>query len=135
MRHVLNFFITGGLIWIFQLIGWIAVQADIAPFASVIANQLLVAGIIGLIFTLGMWALNLVYILLVFASCGLAALLWPIKMLFIGPIGFYAVVQVLPGWINVTATPLQIIIMGLIISIIRIPAISASSSSSNNSNS
>ncbi len=55
MRHLINFFITGFVMLVFQWIGWIRIVADVAPFTSPFANQLVVAGIVGLIFTVGMW--------------------------------------------------------------------------------
>lgn len=137
MRHVANFFITGFLIWVFQLIGWVTINQNLAPFQTPFWNQILIAGIVGLIFTVGMWLLDLVVGLLVVGSCGLGCPLLIVKLAFIGPVGFWVVFQVIPGWVTMHATTVQIVIMGLMISLIRwhearssVPVSSSSTSSS-----
>lgn len=129
MRHVINFFITGALLWVFQLIGWIQVHQELAPFESELANQILVAGIIGLIFTVGLWLAGLVFGLVVVGTCGTGCFLYPVYLAFLGPVGFWLVAELLPGWIEVSATTWQIILMGILISMIRLHSRSSSSSS------
>ena len=134
MRHIINFFISGFLVWIFQQVGWIQqVHQQIAPFESVLANQVLVAGIIGLIFTVGIWLAGLAFGMFVVATVGIGCILYPLYLALLGPVGFWAVAKLLPGWVTVNANTWQIILMGILISWIRIHATSSSSSSSSKS--
>jgi hypothetical protein len=138
MKYIINFFITGFLIMFFQWIGWIKIVQDVAPFPNYpFLNQLLVAGIIGLIFTIGLWLAQLVFILVVMGTCGFGCILLPVYYLILGPAGFWAVTKILPNWVNIHATTWQIVIMGLLITFVRIQervsntsTISTSSSSS-----
>lgn len=135
MRHLINFFITGFVVWIFELIGWIHVNQQLAPFETPFWNQILVAGIVGLIFTVGLWILDLVFALVVVGSCGIGCVLFPVYLAFMGPVGFWLVMQILPGWVTVNANIWQIILMGVLISWIRVHAASSSSSSNSSSKS
>lgn len=136
MRHLINFFITGFLMLVFQWIGWIKIAQELAPFSNPFANQLIVAGIVGLIFTVGMWLANLVFTLVVVGTCGLGCLLLPVYYLVLGPVGFWMVMKILPGWVSLNAETWQIVLMGILIAAIRIgaPKTSTSSSSSSSDN-
>lgn len=135
MRHIVNFFITGFLMMIFQWIGWITITQELAPFSASFLNQLIVAGIVGLIFTVGMWLATLAFTLGVALTCGIGCLFLPVYYLFLGPVGFWMVVQVLPGWVSIKAEIWQIVLMGFLIAIIRVGHPSNSSSSTTSSSS
>lgn len=129
MRHIMNFFITGFLVWIFQQMGWIQVHNQIAPFEDAFSNQVLVSGIVGLIFTIGLWLAHLVFGLFVVFTLGLGCLLYPIYLLLLGQVGFWALDKLLPGWVNIEASYWQVVVMGVLIAWIRIHPPSSSSSS------
>lgn len=132
MRNIVNFFVSGFLVWLFQLIGWLRIDQQLAPFETPFWNQILVAGIVGLIFTVALWLLDLVFALLIIGSCGIGCVLFPVYLAFMGPLSFWLVMQILPGWVTINATVWQIILMGILISWIRIhkPSTSSSTSSS-----
>lgn len=130
MRHVINFFITGFIVWLFQQIGWIQINHQVTPFVSEAANGILTAGIIGLIFVVGLWIANLVFMLFVVFTLGMGCILYPIYLTLLGIIGFWAVGTFLPGWITVQANTWQIILMGIMVSWIRIHSTNNSSSES-----
>lgn len=119
MRHVVNFFISSALIWVFQLIGWINVQADVAPFDNLIANQLLVSGVIGLMFTVYLWIAGIGFAFVIVASCGLGLLLFPIYYGLLGHFGFVFISMILPGWVVVDANFWVTALMGLMLAFIR----------------
>lgn len=133
MRHIVNFFITAALVWIFQTIGWVHVEKGMSLFEATWTNQLVVAGVIGFIFTIGLWLADLVFGLVVVGTCGIGCFLYPVYLALLGPAGFWAVSKILPGWISLSATTWQIILMGILISFIRIHARRSSSSSSSSS--
>lgn len=130
MRHLINFFITGFIVMVFQWIGWIQIHTDLAPFTSPILNQLIIAGIVGLIFTVGMWLAKLVFTLIIVGTLGIGCVLLPVYLAFIGPVGFLLVMKVLPGWVTLNADVWQIILMGILIAVVRIGSPSSSSSKS-----
>src|SRR3989338_1395053 len=115
MRHIINFFITGGLVWIFQQIGWIQVHQQIAPFESAFANQVLVSGIVGLIFTIGLWLAGVVFALVVVATCGIGCILYPIYLAVLGPVGFWALAKLLPGLVTIDSNTFHIIFFFILI--------------------
>lgn len=133
MRHVVNFFISAALIWMFQLIGWLNIQSSVAPFEDVIMNQLLVSGIIGLMFTIFFWIAQFVYVLLVLASCGLGLILFPVYYGVLGYLGFRFIDVVLPGWVVVDANVWIVILMGLMLALLRWHAPSTASTTQTSS--
>lgn len=132
MRHVINFFITGVLMLIFQSVGLITLANDMNVFQDPFANQLLAAGVVGFVFTVGLWIAGMVWGLLVVFTCGVGCLLAPLYYGLLGVAGFWAVGQVLPGWVHMNTTnPWAIALMGIVIAIVRIHAKSTTSSDSN----
>jgi hypothetical protein len=45
----------------------------------------------------------MVYTAVVVATCGLGCFLLPVYYLLVGPVGFWMVMKVLPGWVNLNA--------------------------------
>lgn len=127
VRHVTNFFITTALVWMFDAMEWIQIKHTLGTFEQSWINELLVAGIVGLIFTIGLWLAGIVFGVVVLGSCGIGCFLYPVYLAFLGPLGFWAVTQLLPGWIVINSTTVQIIVMGLLISFVRIHDRSTSS--------
>lgn len=119
LRLVVNFLLTGLLMMLFQGIGWVKIGPDITLFPSPLLNQLILSGVVGFIFLLGILGLDLLVALLVLSSCGLGCWLQVVKLIFLGPVGLYVVIHVLPGWMIVTASSWQMIVMGLAISLVR----------------
>jgi hypothetical protein len=81
-----------------------------------------VAGIVGLIFTVGMWIASLVWKLFLLITCSLGCIVFPIYIGLIGVAGFWAIQTFLPGWISINANIWQIILMGVLTALIRIHA-------------
>ncbi|MDP3917603.1 MAG: hypothetical protein Q8Q30_00290 [Candidatus Woesebacteria bacterium] len=134
MRHIINFFITGAIVWLFQAIGWISITQTMSVFDANWANQLLVAGVVGFIFTVGLWLADLVFAFVVIGSCGIGCFLYPVYLAVLGPVGFWAIGKLLPGWMTLNVNNIwQVILMGVVVSIVRIHAKRSSSSSSSSS--
>jgi len=128
MRHLINFVISAFCLMIFQWIGWITIVKTIAPTGSHLVNQLLVAGIVGFIFTVGLWIADWLFVTIVVVTCGLGCILFPVYYGLLGFAGFYAVKVLLPGWVTVNANIWQIILMGLLIAMMRVPSSSVRNS-------
>jgi hypothetical protein len=118
-RQGKNFILSGLMILIFQHYGWITINKSFKPTGSDFFNQLVIAGIIGLVFIGALWLVRYAYKNYFQEIFDIDEIFWFLYVIFMGPIGFWFIIKVLPGWITITATSSQIFLMGILIVLIR----------------
>jgi len=104
------------LLLLFQLVGWLTFPGGhITLTADPVVNRGIEILIIAVVIAIAKVVLDFVFGLIIVATLGLGVLLWPVKLLLIGPILLWVAVALFSGWMIVTAGGGAIVIIGLII--------------------
>ncbi len=124
LRIVVDVIIAGALILLFQVFGWLKITHKLDIFEAERWNAFFVACLVGLIFTivlaLAEWLAGLFAIATFGLGCGVMLLI----LFLAGPIGFWGITKLTPGWIDLSGTSLFLkLLMGWILAFIRVPSI------------
>lgn len=126
MRFLVNFVIKAVLVLIFQAVGWIALASTLVVFGVPLLDTLLVAGILAFVFTfftavVAIIAGGIAGVIGLSggeeAAQGCAALGILAVCVVAGPVGFWGLSLLLPGWVTVSTGWLGVLVMGWLLSI------------------
>lgn len=121
---IIDVALAGALILLFQVFGWLKITHKLDVFEAERWNAFFVACLVGLIFTivvaLAEWLAGLFTIATLGLGCGVMLLV----LILIGPIGFWGITKLTPGWLDLTGTSFFLkLLMGWILAFIRVPSI------------
>jgi hypothetical protein len=123
IRLIINFTIIAVTILLFRHLGWISLTNPPDLIADQTVNDILIAGIIGLIiFIIGEIA-GVLFTILIVVTCGLGCLLYPIYGMLLGYIKLYGTQYILTDWFIFERDILKVVIMSIAVGLIRIPSI------------
>ncbi len=130
MRFLANFIIRSVLLIIFQAFGWLVIGKTVVLFAVPLLDTLLVAGILGLAFSIAISLIGTVVALLaagfgaylggVDGASGCAIVAIALVALVAGPLALPLVAAIFPGWLSITSGSFVICVMGWALLLIRI---------------
>lgn len=131
MRFVLNMLIKTVVLWFFsEVTGWFKITHILALTADPQINKLIVLGILALFWAILSYIIWIVWGIGSFATLGIGCILFPLVLLANGPIVFWGLAHLLPGWVDTRLlTTFQMVIIGVTMTLITIPEVSLTSSS------
>lgn len=123
IRLIINFTIIAATILLFRHLGWITFTNPPDIIADQTVNEILIAGIIGLIISIIGEIAGVLFTIFIVVTCGLGCLLYPIFGMLLGYIKLYGTQYILTSWFIFDRDILKVVIMSISIGLIRIPSI------------
>jgi hypothetical protein len=122
IRLCINFIAIAVVILIFRHFNWIQFQSPSHLVNDPTLNDIIIAGIIGVIMTIIGELAGIAYTALVIVTCGLGCILYPLFCFLLGYIKLIGTQMILPDWFTFDPIWWKVIIISIAIGLVRIPS-------------